>query len=40
MFRAQEMPLVTELLSIARYNDFLAERRKLIAVRLNVFLGA
>jgi len=38
-FAAQCIPLSPDLLEVARYKDFLAERRRLIAVRLNGFLG-
>ena len=37
-FRAQEIPLERDLLDTNRYADFLAQRRVLIANRLNVFL--
>jgi hypothetical protein len=40
MFRAQEIPLAPQLLSIPSYKEFLAARRTLIAARLNAFLGA
>lgn len=36
---AQCIPNATELLQVARYKDFLAERRKAISQRLNEFLG-
>lgn len=37
-FQAQCIPTTTELLTVERYADFLAERRQLIAARLNKFL--
>lgn len=39
-FDDQCIPVELELLDIARYKEFLAERRKRIAARLNEFLGA
>lgn len=38
-FAAQCIPLTAELLEVAKYKDFLACRRKLIADKLNEFLG-
>ena len=38
-FAAQCIPLAPDLLEVARYKDFLVERRRLIAGRLNEFLG-
>lgn len=38
-FRAQSIPLDSELLAVAQYKDFLAERRSRIATALNAFLG-
>lgn len=39
-FTAQAMPTNSELLGIENYKAFLVERRKLIAARLNEFLGS
>ena len=38
-FDAQCIPLNEELRSVDRYDDFLKERRKIIAERLNEFLN-
>ena len=38
-FQAQCIPTNTELLEVGAYKDFLAERRRLVAERLNGFLG-
>lgn len=38
-FEAQCIPTESDLLDVVRYKDFLIERRKLIAKRLNMFLG-
>jgi hypothetical protein len=38
-FEAQCIPTDPDLLPLERYKDFLAQRRKLIAQRLNDFLG-
>lgn len=38
-FIAQAIPTGTDLLELDGYKAFLAERRKLIAARLNEFLG-
>ncbi len=38
-FSKQCIPTKSELLEVERYKDFLSERRKLIAKRLNEFLG-
>ena len=38
-FRSQSIPTELSLLSPDRYLEFLAERRRLIAQRLNAFLG-
>jgi len=38
-FEAQCIPTGIELLEIASYKTFLAERRRLVAIRLNAFLG-
>ena len=39
-FKAQAIPTDPSLLAVAAYKDFLAERRKLIADRLNEFLAS
>ena len=38
-FAAQCIPLAPDLLEVSRYKDFLVERRRIIAARLNEFLG-
>jgi hypothetical protein len=38
-FEAQCIPIQPELLTLERYRDFLAERRRLISIRLNEFLS-
>ena len=38
-FQAQCIPLASDLLGVEHYKDFLIQRRKLIAERLNEFLG-
>ncbi len=38
-FAAQAIPIASELLGLESYKVFLAERRKLIAARLNQFIG-
>jgi hypothetical protein len=40
LFEAQAIPLESDLLSVPNYKAFLTERRKLIANRLNEFLGS
>lgn len=39
-FQAQAIPLAPELLDIGNYKAFLSERRKLIAAKLNEFIGS
>lgn len=39
-FAAQCIPMQPDLLGVDRYKEFLVERRRLIAERLNAFLGA
>ncbi len=39
LFEAQCIPTETSLLAVNRYKDFLAERRRLIAARLNDYVG-
>ncbi|MFN8066604.1 MAG: hypothetical protein U0P82_17575 [Vicinamibacterales bacterium] len=39
-FEAQCIPTRLDLLGVDRYKEFLVERRRLIAARLNAFLGA
>jgi hypothetical protein len=38
-FTTQCIPIDPQLLELSRYQDFLAERRRRVAVRLNEFLG-